>query len=282
MNKNFTDKVYWVSSYPKSGNTWVRFLLINLLYGKQETSKYIDSLIPDVSSSSDLESLQKFISAANLKFMKSHLLLNDSHPCLDKTFASIYIIRNPIDVMLSNWNYFLLTAQDIEPSMLSEHSTELDSLFSRYIAHFLENKGFIQWQQLGMGNLEQNVESWINNNYDFPCLIVKYEDLLADTHLETRKICDFLELDVNETTINQAIINSSFTEMQKMEVREMKLNQTSFLNKDAWRRSHQHGIRFMSKGPNRKGKEMLNLQQLKRTKEVFLPLMEKLGYTWED
>jgi hypothetical protein len=30
-------KIIWLASYPKSGNTWVRFLIYNLVFGKPET-----------------------------------------------------------------------------------------------------------------------------------------------------------------------------------------------------------------------------------------------------
>ena len=41
----------FVVSYPRSGNTWTRFLIANLMHPEKEVSfKNIESLIPDCSS----------------------------------------------------------------------------------------------------------------------------------------------------------------------------------------------------------------------------------------
>jgi hypothetical protein len=105
---NSTDNVkniVWISSYPKSGNTWVRFLLLNLIYGKQETTKDLNRLIPDIHKS-DFTSPPP---DQPTTFIKSHFKMSEDMPLLERTAGFIYVVRNPIDVVLSNLNYYFWT-----------------------------------------------------------------------------------------------------------------------------------------------------------------------------
>ena len=38
-------KIVWVASYPKSGNTWLRFLLINLIFGPRDSTADFETLV---------------------------------------------------------------------------------------------------------------------------------------------------------------------------------------------------------------------------------------------
>jgi hypothetical protein len=40
--------VVWIASYPKSGNTWLRFLACNLVFGPVDSAARLAQLAPDV------------------------------------------------------------------------------------------------------------------------------------------------------------------------------------------------------------------------------------------
>src|SRR5882757_11182682 len=40
--------VVWIASYPKSGNTWLRFLICNLAFGPVESAAQLNQLAPDL------------------------------------------------------------------------------------------------------------------------------------------------------------------------------------------------------------------------------------------
>lgn len=44
-------RIIWLGSYPKSGNTWMRFLLANLYFEPVESSAELSSMIPDIHDS---------------------------------------------------------------------------------------------------------------------------------------------------------------------------------------------------------------------------------------
>ena len=94
-------KIVWVASYPKSGNTWLRFLLINLIFGPRDSTADFETLLPDIHEGIDLA---KFADRPRL-FVKSHFRLAYDIPCFRRTEAFIYLVRHPLDVMLSNFTY---------------------------------------------------------------------------------------------------------------------------------------------------------------------------------
>src|SRR5467141_466425 len=89
------DDVFLVS-YPKSGNTWTRFLVANLVYPEKNPDfSNINELIPDPEAmhKRDLER------AARPRLIKSHQYFDPRYPKV------IYIVRDPRDVVLSEY-YF--------------------------------------------------------------------------------------------------------------------------------------------------------------------------------
>src|SRR5437016_1515062 len=89
------DDVFLVS-FPKSGNTWTRFLLANLVYPEQPaTFANIHRLIPDPSATSkkDFDRLRR------PRIIKSHECFDPRYPRV------IYIVRDPRDVAVSQYHY---------------------------------------------------------------------------------------------------------------------------------------------------------------------------------
>lgn len=91
----YPDDVFIVS-YPKSGNTWTRFLIANLVYPEKNPDfSNINDLLPDPEAVTkrDLER------AARPRFLKSHQYFD---PRFQKV---IYIVRDPRDVVLSEYHF---------------------------------------------------------------------------------------------------------------------------------------------------------------------------------
>src|SRR5499427_3424325 len=89
----YPDDVFLVS-YPRSGNTWTRFLLGNLIYQDEPiTFKNIESRIPSIYIYSDRQLL-------------SLPRIFKSHDCFDPRYRTvIYIVRDPRDVTVSAFHY---------------------------------------------------------------------------------------------------------------------------------------------------------------------------------
>src|SRR5262250_812152 len=93
----FPDDVFIVS-YPKSGNTWTRFLIANLLYPEKHPDfSNINLVIPDP------EALSKRTLA---KLPRPRIL--KSHQYFDPRYLRIiYVVRDPRDVLLSQYHFHM-------------------------------------------------------------------------------------------------------------------------------------------------------------------------------
>src|SRR6516162_9005881 len=96
------DDVYLVS-YPKSGNTWIRFLIANVVYPEQN---------PDFSNINDLLPDLEDMAIRDLKHVPRPRLLK-SHQYFDPRYPKvIYIVRDPRDVAVSTY-YFRIKRRAI-------------------------------------------------------------------------------------------------------------------------------------------------------------------------
>ena len=127
--------IIWLASYPKSGNTWLRFFIISLLMGKK-TNLNLNHLraIKNYPDKSDFKGLltdylnleevaKNWIISQNkinldksLRFLKTHNMLGKyrSHPFTnaENSIATIHIVRDPRNVITSLKNHYSLNTYD--------------------------------------------------------------------------------------------------------------------------------------------------------------------------
>ena len=125
----------FVVSYPRSGNTWTRFLVANLVYTDKEVSfANIERLIPDT-----LQSNRALKRTPRPRIIKSHEYLDLRYP------KTIYIVRDPRDVALSSYN-FRRKYREIEDALPLE----------QFVEDFIAGRPASGW-----GTWAENVASWI-------------------------------------------------------------------------------------------------------------------------
>ena len=190
----FPDDTFLVS-YPKSGNTWVRFLLANLLHPNETVGfANINRLLPapGVLSKRFLRSLPR------PRILKSH-------ETLDVRFRKvIYLVRDPRDVAVSEY-HFDLKKRYIEPDVTLEQFV----------------KRFIAGETSSYGSWWEHAASWIATRQGNPnFLLVRYEDLLSDSVGETAKIAEFLGIQADRERLQAAVERSSADRMRKLEKQE--------------------------------------------------------------
>lgn len=189
----YPDDTFLVS-YPRSGNTWTRFLIANLVYPQKNVSfTNIEKLIPDTSSQSNL-ALKR---TARPRIIKTHQYFDHRYP------KTIYIVRDPRDVALSYHDF-----QRKYRQIADNYSLE------RYVDDFVSGRLIsADW-----GTWSENVASWIftrggQSNF----LLLRYEDMTHDTNAELSRIASFLGIDVDSEGLAKAIELSSADRMRKLE-----------------------------------------------------------------
>ena len=207
-------QIIWLASYPKSGNTWLRFMLYAAIYGPPTRSADVPAKIQDIH-----RKMPTNLDQDGPLYIKSHFELTDQHPQLNQTHKAIHIIRNPKDVLLSALNYHKLTDEGAW-SISTKH----------YAKSFIKVGGDANFAKLGFGTWNSHARSW-RNTTRFPVLPLRYEDLKADPYQQLTTILDFLEIDKTPDEIAAAVTASSFDAMRALEIREKKpINQTTSPN----------------------------------------------------
>jgi hypothetical protein len=163
----FDDDIFIVS-YPKSGNTWMRFLIGNLFWSDGATDfTNLEQRVPDIYRNPD-KLLQSLPRPRLLK----------SHECFEPRYRKvIYIVRDPRDVLVSY--YFHL----IKFRELSDAVSIKD--FTRRFLSGTVNDPFGSWAE--------NVGSWLGARQDSPgFLLLRYEDMKANTLQSAARVADFI------------------------------------------------------------------------------------------
>jgi hypothetical protein len=194
----FPDDIFLVS-YPKSGNTWTRFLIANLVYPEQNPDfANINNLLPDVEGMSkrDLKCVPR------PRILKSHQYFDPRYPKV------LYVVRDPRDVVLSEY-YF-----DIKRRAIVDNFP-LSQFVSRFVSGELNHP---------YGTWGENVATWLYTRLGDPrFLLVKYESLQSHGMDEMASIASFLGLSADPERLSVAIDRSSADRMRELEKKQWHL-----------------------------------------------------------
>ncbi len=188
----YPDDTFLVS-FPRSGNTWTRFLVCNLMNPDDPVDfAQLESRIPEIYDVTDRK-LRVFPRPRIIK----------SHECFDPRYKKIiYIVRDPRDVLISYYEF------QLKRRVISDDCS-LEEFVPRFMESEIEPK---------IGTWRDHVVSWTatrGGQKNF--LLLRYEDMLADTHKVSTTIASFLGLDSNPERIARAVALSSADRMRKLE-----------------------------------------------------------------
>ncbi|MEO0769367.1 MAG: sulfotransferase domain-containing protein [Cyanobacteria bacterium J06649_4] len=241
----------FITSYPKSGNTWTRFLLANLLWPEGDTDFVnIEKRVPDIYKQTD----RALLACDRPRYLKSHEYFDPRYPKI------LYIVRDPRSVLVSYYNYEMRWA-----TCFNAKTTYYD-----FAKVFLDGK-------LGtfvFGNWQQNVSSWLGvygQKSERLCCI-KYEDLLYNGPKTLSKVVDFIGLERSQQQLEQALDRSSLERMKALEkasAQQGKQWEKSARNKD---------IPFVRAGKSKEWCDVLDYKTLALIEERYGRLMVQLGY----
>jgi hypothetical protein len=238
------DDIFLVS-FPKSGNTWTRFLLANLRFPDQPaTWANINRLIPDP----DGTTKRDFDQMPQPRIIKSH-------DCFDPRYRRvIYIVRDPRDVVVSQYHYHRKLRK-----------IEDDSPIEKFVTRFLAG------ETCPHGSWGQNISTWLYTSEGDPrFLLLRYEDLVKDTAGELAKVAAFLHLAAGPEQIAQAVERSSADRM-----RQLEKTQT---DKNGLMRGSRKDLSFVRAAGSGGWHSDLPAPMVARIEAAWGPLMQHLGY----
>ncbi len=197
----YPDDVFLVS-YPRSGNTWTRFLLGNLISHKDPvTFSNIESRIPEIYFNPDRE----LRALPRPRMLKSHECFQPQYPQV------IYIVRDPRDVAISFYHHNV-KARNIPDDY------PMSSFVPRFIRGEFDRK---------FGSWRDNVLSWISVRGNRPkFMMLRYEEMKRDTAGALLQVVDFLErcsfrkIDSSPKALQRAMELSSPERMRALEKQE--------------------------------------------------------------
>ena len=197
----FPDDVFLVS-YPRSGNTWARFLLSNLIHPEEPTTfSNVESRIPEIYFNPD----HVMRRLPRPRILKSHECFQPHYPRI------IYVARDPRDVAISFYHH-----------NVKWRNIPDDYPMEEFIPRFMAAEFDTRW-----GSWSDHIVSWLSMRQGRKqFLFLRYEDMKKDPAGALRQIatflreCSFPNLDVDEQRLVRAVDLSSPERMRKLEKEE--------------------------------------------------------------
>lgn len=222
-----------LSAFPKSGVTYLSFLLFYSLFPDNCDVHEIErKYVIDIHAYPNAQ----FADPSGPRLIKSHLPYVPALPLIRSTNRAIYLIRNPLDVMASAWDFDALTSGD-------ERATQT-AAFRAYARRWVESGGDAF---PGCGTWMQHVRSWLTQAA-IPVHLVRYEDLVDRPEAELASILTFLGFQIPEARSSFAIEKSSMKAMAALEEKEVGARRDGIFFRDSLAKGYALGRRFINKG----------------------------------
>mgnify|MGYP001372119518 CR=1 FL=1 len=226
-------KIIWISSYPKSGNTFLRAMLSAFFYSddgifKQDYLKNIAEFPRDffelkqsnnfLNEIKEYESVQKKISNTNkeIVFLKTHLAnitVNKTTPTVNKNYSmcAIYIVRDPRNVILSLKNHYNLEDKDCLNFLINDKNficIQNKELSKGYTPILDWSTNYLSWK------IQQNINT----------IFVKFEDLVFDQENTfiyiLNKLKKFTNFEIDQKKIKNIVKTTNFEYLRQLEEKE--------------------------------------------------------------
>jgi len=270
--------IVWLASYPKSGNTWLRAFLANLIANRSnpvpldELSRHAeDEANPDLFSAlagrpsagldlGEIAALRPQVHAAiaqraqGTRFVKTHNMAGsfDGHPLHNwqVSAGAIYVVRNPLVVAVSMPHHFGVGIDEAIERLADENvATGNDELFVSQV----------------LGSWSLHVKGWADMANE-RVLVLRYEDLLEKPAKQFAKVAKLVGLGQDRARIERAIRHAGFQSLSSME------------KKHGFVEASGQGARFFRKGRVNEWREALSREQAQRVVDAHREQMKRFGY----
>ena len=282
--------IFWISSYPKSGNTWLRILLSSYYFTKDgfydesvlknidqfPQKKFFDEFNYDPRVVTDtikfwIKAQEKINQDKKLRFFKTHNAfgaLNNFHfTNKDNSIGCVYVVRDPRNVITSLKNFY---------EMNDDQAFKWITNKNQYIYDInkFEKDGYGDFQFIS--SWDTNFESW-KVQKKIPIKIIRYEDLLNQTYKVVSDVITFINQTtnnnekINKNKIKNAVNSSSFSKLKDKERKEG-------FSEAPKSKGGERKIPFFNLGPKNNWKIILNDDLKDKLNNIFKKKLEELSY----
>jgi aryl sulfotransferase len=278
--------IVWLASYPKSGNTWFRVFLTNLLRDA-DTPANINGLerTPIAGARGVFDSLMGFeasdLTADEIDRLRPELYchlaqdaeeplfmkIHDAYTCVahnaplvpaEATGGALYFVRNPLDIAISFAHH---NGSDYDAAIAGMANDAFAFCGRPDRLHEQLRQKLLSWSG--------HVLSWVDST-PFPVHVLRYEDMKARPMETFTGAVRFVGFPHTERQVRKALEFSSFDVMQRQEEVE------------GFRERSPVADRFFRKGKIGSWREELSEEQAQRVVRDHREVMRRFGYLDEN
>ena len=282
--------IFWLASYPKSGNTWLRTLISSYYYSKDGI--YTDNIIKKIGQFPEKRHFREFEYDQNivtdttrfwlqaqkninkdkqLRFFKTHnafgALNNQNFTNKENSIGCIYIVRDTRNVITSLKNHYEMNDEQALKWMTNEKQFIYD-------VQNLEKDGYSDFQFIS--SWVTNYKSWIVQK-QIPFKLIRYESLLNETYAVFKDIIEFINKTsgINKKIDKERLKNSvQSTSFNKLKDNEKKHGfSEAILSKKT-----NEKIPFFFLGPENDWKKILTEDMKIKLSKIYENNLKELSY----
>ena len=204
--------VFWLASYPRSGNTLVRIALSRMLL-PPEAQRDLDKNFPEYVSGrqTPIHGVLFPAKKGNVIFLKTHWHQpSDSVRCV----GGVYLYRHPVDVFLSALNYMFINSKNVsafagyfreEPRAVEElaRTGELQS----YLDRFIHDRGITPMNSTS-GSWIENMNGWMDRAEEDDILVLSYDRLTSDLAGSMRHILERAGIEIATERFERGVVGA--------------------------------------------------------------------------
>ncbi|KOR29095.1 hypothetical protein TI05_15710 [Achromatium sp. WMS3] len=225
----------FVVTYPRSGTTWVQYILYLLTTDGSMEFEHITQVCPwfERSLALGLQTVDDLESYSNPRIFKSHL----PYAWTPKGARYIYVVRNSMDVAVSYYNLY-------------RSHLGFSGDFTEFLERFM--KGQVQYR-----SWQEHVTGWEAHKHDNSVLWLTFKELKQNMNACLDSIVAFLNLQIDADKLAQVQKHCSF---ESMKLHEDKFDHITSLLIEKGLKSGQ----FLRKGKIGEGDKFFTEEQKQR------------------